>query len=1438
MMGVVALGAGSVGAQAGASDFAHPASQDPSQQFTRGFPLGLGNVQRQDTPNDPHYDNAEPDTAHGRSSTDLFDERFDLFGFPSQLTPLAVYRDGPHVGLPQISGFNAAGAWKLARGRPDVVVAILDTGIRWEELGLRRKIHLNTGELPYPLHDRASPLTSGATCSSYRSGTYDANGDGVINVDDFACDSRVNVTYPGRSGPPGLITGQDLIHAFGDCQIRNRAVVRCVAGAHFDNDANGYANDIAGWNFFDNTNDPTDRSSYFAAANHGTGRADDGEEAGNDGQGAIGVCPGCQFMPIRIWDTFVSDGNNFALGITYATDNGARVIEGANGSLDHTAFAEAASQYAYDHGVVQTFSGNDLNTADHNYPANYSHPMLIQGTVPDTLGEVTLGVNPGPPIASLPIPLGTQLPPQTYFRGANVTQYGGHSSISMEGATGSENTAKAAGAAGLVISAALDRGVSLTPDETREILEQTAERVTSGDTAGLGSADLAADPSAPPDHQWTEHFGWGRANLGAAVSVARQGNVPPEASIAAPDWFAPLTGSSLQIGGRARALRAAGGQFHWKLEWAPGMQPTPGSWQLAGQGDASGTLTSFPSIDLGAVRGALDATPPPADPGAPTFSSSAPNPLAREFTVQLEVSVGGVATTGIDRRVFTAVSDPTLRPGYPKRLGTGGEAPIRYAALTQDNVQELIVPTEDGIVHAYRPDGRELRGWPVHTRRQASSIGHDGAGAIRALGAPREPPRAPVIADLRGDGEPDVITAAGVHIYAWNPRGHLLPGFPLSANPAFCTPNLESQPLHHPKCGFLASPAVAHLQGYNRPWDIVEPALDGHLYAWSADGRPLPGYPLTLVDPATPPGKQMIAESINDPAIGNLNNAGHDDIVVSTNEEYGPAPSSGDVGGGLNNLLPDLLAFAVGGSDRVYAIDGASGHLLPGWPISITGGLQNELPVVGPGNDAEIARIGGQEMVLASATGAALSEYTPTGQRVRSIQQDSFGAGSNATDRTAVANLFESASIGDVGGDGGLDVVKWGVTLDQILNLALPGQNLPYNHLIGAYDALSGAPLRAWPTITDDYQFLSSSDIARVDASATDNQVLAGTGLGLLHAYDGSTGHDIAGFPKVTGGWLFAPAAISDDGRIADITREGYLFEWSAPAARCQTEWPAFRHDQQDSANYNRDGTPPDAPGRLRVVRVRPGRSRRAALAGSRVSFIAPGDNASCGTAAAYVSRLNGRVVGLGLGAPRPAGARESVRVHFPRTAYRLTLAARDAAGNLGLAALAIVNRCLAAPMAVTGRGRGASGRGGSLGLALGPIGLGESAAAVAAATPPALASRVSRTLRFCVQGGGRALVALDARGHVALVASTGRVGGLRGVRRGVTRGVTLAAARRALGGLRSLGRGVFVARGGGRAGVLVGVRRGRVSFAAVATARLRADRRALAAVLRRLGLG
>ena len=54
-----------------------------------------------------------------------------------------------------------------------------------------------------------------------------------------------------------------------------------------------------------------------------------------------------------------------------------------------------------------------------------------------------------------------------------------------------------------------------------------------------------------------------------------------------------------------------------------------------------------------------------------------------------------------------------------------------------------------------------------------------------------------------------------------------------------------------------------------------------------------------------------------------------------------------------------------GGQDtRVYAVDGATGDFLPGWPIKIAGVIQNVLPLIGPGHDPAVATIGGEKRKL------------------------------------------------------------------------------------------------------------------------------------------------------------------------------------------------------------------------------------------------------------------------------------------------------------------------------------------------------------------------------------------------------------------------------------------------------------------------------------------
>src|SRR5207244_2343751 len=94
----------------------------------------------------------------------------------------------------------------------------------------------------------------------------------VVNVDDYANDPRVNMNDPRRVGPPGVITPQDLLIAFSDGT---------------DADHNGFVDDIAGWDFVDNDNDPFDDVQY----GHGTGEARDSTAEAAQHHNQPGVLP-------------------------------------------------------------------------------------------------------------------------------------------------------------------------------------------------------------------------------------------------------------------------------------------------------------------------------------------------------------------------------------------------------------------------------------------------------------------------------------------------------------------------------------------------------------------------------------------------------------------------------------------------------------------------------------------------------------------------------------------------------------------------------------------------------------------------------------------------------------------------------------------------------------------------------------------------------------------------------------------------------------------------------------------------------------------------------------------------------------------------------------------------------------------------------------------
>src|SRR5688500_1326799 len=126
---------------------------------------------RTNTPNDPGFDPCEPDVEPGGDGGDgtcttYTEEAYRLFGFSPES---ANVLPGPHqafatqyqdcsqldaqgrdanqkAGDPecsQIAGVRADTAWKYSTGNPSVKVAILDTGIRWQDPELVNQVALN-----------------------------------------------------------------------------------------------------------------------------------------------------------------------------------------------------------------------------------------------------------------------------------------------------------------------------------------------------------------------------------------------------------------------------------------------------------------------------------------------------------------------------------------------------------------------------------------------------------------------------------------------------------------------------------------------------------------------------------------------------------------------------------------------------------------------------------------------------------------------------------------------------------------------------------------------------------------------------------------------------------------------------------------------------------------------------------------------------------------------------------------------------------------------------------------------------------------------------------------------------------------------------------------------------------------------------------------------
>jgi subtilisin family serine protease len=259
--------------------------------------------------------------------------------------------DPDYVDQWNLPASGLATAWDATRGSPAVVVADVDTGLDYTHPDLYLNVWINQSEIPKKLKrklvdtDRDKRITFYDLNAPANAGRVrDANRNGYVDAGD--------ILRPTRRG--GWDDGVDQGN-------------------------NGYVDDLVGWDFADDDNDPMDHDG------HGTHTGGTIAAIGNNNRGVAGVAWRASLMSAKIFEDRSGEATAdryIAEAIRYTAANGARVSNNSWGGGDYSDELYDAIAYAQKRG--QTFvvaAGNDRQNLDSSYaeswPAEYDLDNIV-----------------------------------------------------------------------------------------------------------------------------------------------------------------------------------------------------------------------------------------------------------------------------------------------------------------------------------------------------------------------------------------------------------------------------------------------------------------------------------------------------------------------------------------------------------------------------------------------------------------------------------------------------------------------------------------------------------------------------------------------------------------------------------------------------------------------------------------------------------------------------------------------------------------------------------------------------------------------------------------------------------------------------------------------------------------------------------------------------
>ena len=465
---------------------------------------------------------------------------------------------------------------------------------------------------------------------------------------------------------------------------------------------------------------------------------------------------------------------------------------------------------------------------------------------------------------------------------------------------------------------------------------------------------------------------------------------------------------------------------------------------------------------------------------------------------------------------------PVTLPGA--RVGFGSPT---LAELTGDGKPEIIVGGIDGIVHAVQGNGQIV--WSFNL----SPVINNAARAAGLVASTKPVPirTAPSVADLTGDGRPEVVVAAGevfedkTHggVVVLDANGQILPGWPqlfrdMGGNGA----DLGSADGYAD--GSVSTPALGDITGDGKP-EIVYGGFDQQVYARRIDGSLVPGWPQWVLDTVW-----------SSPALADLDRNGTLDVIIGVDAHtYCCQPRATEIGG-------DLYAFRGDGSimwrahqDEIFQSSPAVGDLDgDGW-LEIVAGTGTYY----------------------SASGQANGRYISAWNHNGTLRW-----------RTPLSDRAPGApALGDLNGDGKLDIAIG--TMDARVHALQGSTGTPLwsTAVLGLFGTKYGTS-PVYSPIMGDYDGNGVNDV--FIANGWEVTVLNGAS-GQQFTANGSdnstkpsyyTSYTIAGTPAL--------GDVDGDGKLdlvaaSGATNEdrGRIFMWRLPNSTTTASWPMLRGNPQ-----------------------------------------------------------------------------------------------------------------------------------------------------------------------------------------------------------------------------------------------------------------------------------